>query len=877
MYLYGFEHRGLLGYCLIYDPQNPNICLQWWPVDLIEGDYFANSYNPYKERYPLYYCAHAVEDFYRSAECIFTGNDPVHTLHTGGSNCLPCSSGTRYDSFRYNFDEPFKPWQFSEIQIRMSYSHCDHRHCCGHHGWGTLTFDQSIFAAPGTVAYTDDGQYYGSLSDNNNDGYVDRLDIQNTGKYCLCNDAMVDIKVRKPYCEQIVQVVTPLGRNKAWYDRINPGSSYLVPTLNYEYLQDWRPFGSMVPPEDIVDPRTWDFDPDTADNQPIKIVDVDYSFKEPYNVRAGSPYSCTPITRTCTYPDTEEYPWGQIALTLTPDGVDRLKRLFAESFKAWNYEATGECYTDDGVALGVDCDCPGGGTCTNYQFGPLTCSNRWTGTGVCSDNWSVSCSITAPCTAPATCMYNFDSDGDGTEICNAATTCPGDVCGWPSCDDAGTPEDCLCTTCSNTITCAIGSPANEGGLCDDEDDCGGVIGTTTYCPSVDDFRCDTDQSISCAGDTPADACAANGGLGCPTSGGECQTVTQLPGSPNLCISKAPRCLGGTQSGSYCCPGTSVGMGQNFQCIWNDLSLCRGGTAEGALCANDKCVLNVPDHYCEIDADCLQYGDPDYAFCYNHKCIDTFYSCDGTRICPSGVIGGSCHLSNCTGTQTCVGDAGYEIISAGTSIYWQPPLLLCGSNLRPPYVSGGNADYCGVAPIIENITINSQTDATIVLHRTSNINLEFTVNADPNQLPLSSYRVYWGEAEISVSGTNFRDRTNPEQPFTLSHNYSYYDLLQKNNLNQFDPEIYCFDEQRLGEVDPVTDGVWPSWITIPSLSVDSCVVLPRIQVIDNWGWCNGNLDPATGVPVDQWGYHDNVCVTEIDAWSYYNGVILIYED
>ncbi|MEI6627362.1 MAG: hypothetical protein WCL61_02095, partial [bacterium] len=50
----GDMYNGWQGFCMVSDPNNPQICLQWWPVDKIKGDgepyYFSKSF-------PLYYCA----------------------------------------------------------------------------------------------------------------------------------------------------------------------------------------------------------------------------------------------------------------------------------------------------------------------------------------------------------------------------------------------------------------------------------------------------------------------------------------------------------------------------------------------------------------------------------------------------------------------------------------------------------------------------------------------------------------------------------------------------------------------------------------------------------------------------------------------------
>lgn len=56
-YLSNDELRyGWYGYCLLRDPANPHSCLQWWPVDQIQGEIVDEISGSYEDRIPLYYC-----------------------------------------------------------------------------------------------------------------------------------------------------------------------------------------------------------------------------------------------------------------------------------------------------------------------------------------------------------------------------------------------------------------------------------------------------------------------------------------------------------------------------------------------------------------------------------------------------------------------------------------------------------------------------------------------------------------------------------------------------------------------------------------------------------------------------------------------------
>jgi len=41
----------------------------------------------------------------------------------------------------------------------------------------------------------------------------------------------------------------------------------------------------------------------------------------------------------------------------------------------------------------------------------------------------------------------------------------------------------------------------------------------------------------------------------------------------------------------------------------------------------------------------------------------------------------------------------------------------------------------------------------------------------------------------------------------------------------------------------------------------CVYRPRVQVTDNWGWCNGAIGAASG-------FHGQGCATKAEAWAEY---------
>ena len=66
----GAQYKGWYGYCLERDraPGNTEACLLWWPVDIIQGEYWGPDFG-YNDRYPLYYCLSAQGNYDQYGFC----------------------------------------------------------------------------------------------------------------------------------------------------------------------------------------------------------------------------------------------------------------------------------------------------------------------------------------------------------------------------------------------------------------------------------------------------------------------------------------------------------------------------------------------------------------------------------------------------------------------------------------------------------------------------------------------------------------------------------------------------------------------------------------------------------------------------------------
>ncbi|MDD4271854.1 MAG: hypothetical protein PHF50_03540, partial [Patescibacteria group bacterium] len=182
--------------------------------------------------------------------------------------------------------------------------------------------------------------------------------------------------------------------------------------------------------------------------------------------------------------------------------------------------------------------------------------------------------------------------------------------------------------------------------------------------------------------------------------------------------------------------------------------------------------------------------------------------------------------------------GSWIWDIGSSRYL--PNNVLGTTWNLPGKCAGNTrakptDFCAVAPAISNVKING-AGTSINLTKNGFINLTFNTRVDSNQLPLVMYAVDWGDGgKMVVSGMEMRDRPNENIPHSLYHLYSYWDLKAKANSGV--TSISC----------TAVDGV------------GQCSLQPKVQVKDNWGWCNGGAS-----------------INDCSSWISFPGVVVVKE-
>jgi len=362
-------YNGWYGYCLERDPQYPQYCLNWWPIDLIAGE--SNIFGEsgadvrYTGRRPLYYCMQA------------EGNSEPR---------LTWSIGPLYSGANYNVDV-FGSWVPGTSGTENC---CDTDDCGGDHScsepdivscnWGCggtssrpvgntnitedniqeLTFSWSdvgschwdvikpiinkdIVSAGGTCGSCGDQQhryqriddgvnpiiwylYPTSCSDDDGaDGSDNRVCLwiqfifnQTTKKLQRVRIISEDTKqsdegatlrynfvLREP-CKKIVQVVGLTGEPKVWAERVKPSSEFVAGDLPGDL--NYRYKYDYAPFGGLISPDNVNAPPSWSPSSvPIFVEQYENPPTDSW-ARAGSPYACDDKceTRVCYNPILDE-------------------------------------------------------------------------------------------------------------------------------------------------------------------------------------------------------------------------------------------------------------------------------------------------------------------------------------------------------------------------------------------------------------------------------------------------------------------------------------------------------------------------------------------------------------------------------------------
>mgnify|MGYP000725219819 CR=1 FL=1 len=150
-------------------------------------------------------------------------------------------------------------------------------------------------------------------------------------------------------------------------------------------------------------------------------------------------------------------------------------------------------------------------------------------------------------------------------------------------------------------------------------------------------------------------------------------------------------------------------------------------------------------------------------------------------------------------------------------------------------------YADKKPQVINIKVRDQKDGNIVVQSPKALVLKFNAIVDEDHLPMTAYRVDWddGSALSQVNNLKVYPRTNEDKPYVLFHTYE----CKENGPG------------------------WRADCGGYGLNGSCCVFQPKIQVEDNWGWCNnGKQNPQPDT--------DDKCPSDRSNWAKFNGAIIV---
>ncbi|MBI5023309.1 MAG: hypothetical protein HZC05_04100 [Candidatus Magasanikbacteria bacterium] len=446
--------------------------------------------------------------------------------------------------------------------------------------------------------------------------------------------------------------------------------------------------------------------------------------------------------------------------------------------------------------------------------------------------------------------------------------------------------------CGNIGLCADGpnkdmvcdtKNKNENNGCEEKVDDGVCVANNLdkqgqkICSGVTAGKDLSDSNIVCA-----DANNNQKSLDCPKpnfgygqcQNGSCQNFSKISCSNNNdCIVTASSvtcdfipvtwiCDGGIKDKQTCvndkdCKGGTT----HYECLTqnNIRGLCVGGKNHGLACGSS---LDCPSKkYSDSADETVEYG----------VCVGSSLD-DGKNIPQSGppkageASAGKWRLLELFvqsfGDWSWIEDDNkYEKGSGGN---WQDK----SDGFPAPTGTTGWASAAPKPPVISNITVNDSNGASSVIGSGSTLNavLRFNAYADNDQMPIVRMAVDWGDGSkpYVIQGwfKNRKEKCNEKKNLEdgMGSKIHFGDSSDacEEGFYQFTHIYEC-----------VSGGA--GWDAVFS----SCKFTPKVQVLDNWGWCNGTCK-TNDVSGGCWqGEGENTCDKDkSQPWTPFSGQIII---
>ena len=331
----GTNYYGWLGYCLVNDPQNENICLQWWPVDNIKGD-VIDEISSYSGRAPLYYC---IASYFESHLVTKTApSGPIKVTELLGSyakkgtapNCATIDP-SELDNVTPEADiQKANIYNIVSIQLTDSDGGVKRTPC---NDYGVHSFEKvgislnlrlqaiyrniyglpALIDSPNALGYVSNDdldkestycagfvKFYDHNEGDHYKGDIKEIKVcaHDEGDYSHADSHGFQLKVsfmteKIGACQAVAQTVLPAGTNKAWSKRTAQGSMFKLNDIGTVYSTDYGPYGSIVAPAKVNYPSTWDSKPNLKGRQPLYSEAPNMAdYQKPYQARSGEVYGC---------------------------------------------------------------------------------------------------------------------------------------------------------------------------------------------------------------------------------------------------------------------------------------------------------------------------------------------------------------------------------------------------------------------------------------------------------------------------------------------------------------------------------------------------------------------------------------------------------
>lgn len=634
-------------------------------------------------------------------------------------------------------------------------------------------------------------------------------------------------------CESVAQVVKASGENKAYTDRLYQATNFLmIVGSEYKYPQTFAPFGSAQSYESPLGQKLpWIVGDNRKDKNSVGTPDLSL-IPEDYTL-AGSSLGCK---GACAKEELDDLNFNTLTRAL-----GNLQQLFTAVYKIFEWEPgykQGKCEPSGGWSEGTGfyIPCNGeGNTCDNDPPGSCVQSLECDIGPLAGDR---NCAINDYCQGesgycypnPDTTVYGDTGGGRYGVIEEGEGICTGSLRGSALCGDIEYPDEGTNNFPSPEGTINLTVDAERAG--DEFCQTSGVCIDWHISDGQTIYQCygGLKHGESCSGQSDCGINAMNGfcDSGVCTGGGFdsisekvfCSDNSQCIISNAMCATNVYRCSDGLLSGAECDPGSSI-CGQSFSC-----------TVDAVPAERDFYEKSVP---ASVSDTAESQGVPPTV-----AAID-FTKCDQST--------GTCRIAKLNGFDV-------------------------------------NNWYYGT------ITGQEQLKATI----------RFYAWADHNQMPIVSRTVDWGDSSPKdmTSASKYKNykpycdsdslecsdapgmtcKTSSDCPSGTGTcqpdlsgvpHFGNDDKACSEGFFQFEHTYLCDGGDELGTC-PFS-GSPASSDSIPAngcKTATACYYRPRVQVQDNWGWCNGDCNG-----LGEGCYEDECFITRDDPhWTEFDGYIKI---